>query len=70
MVDEDICGSLKSLKCFKGQFDYLFFVLVHVGCWLSRGIEPRRGWLGDLPCLVLCYDCLVASSNFVSESKR
>jgi len=36
MVDEDIGGSLKSLECLKGQFNYLFFVLVHVG-WLVGG---------------------------------
>jgi hypothetical protein len=41
--------------------------MVLVGC---AGDGTRRGWLGDLPCLVLCYDCLVASSDFVSESKR
>ena len=41
MVDEDIGGSLKSLKCFKGQFDYLFFVLVHVDWfWLGWGWNP------------------------------
>jgi len=48
MVDEDIGGSLKPLECLKGQFDYLFFVLVHVICGLRRGWNPADSLFRDL----------------------